>query len=219
MCSTELRFGNCNEESKLLFVYQVWLLTSNEGASFVHRQCNAFHHIGSMKCVSPVMISRVYLNLHPCHRHPMYSILIGRGWHNLPTQLFRSCIPEQDKCSSLITAAVCDDLWHSQLPLNYPHRSHLQYLSISLLVFMHQWKKSVTEQRIGQKMMPFQKSPAKLMTFKKQSRGSSSLASISQCFIANARPWHPCCLNYCYVNHLKCFGIGKAADLRCWCIR
>lgn len=50
------------------------------------------------------------------HRQPLCSILISWGWQNLPTQLFPCCIPEQHQCSSLITAAVCNDLW-----LNSPH--------------------------------------------------------------------------------------------------
>lgn len=58
-------------------------------------------------------------------------------------------------------------------------------------------------------MMPSQKAPARLMTVKKQSSGGSSLGGRSPYFIANARSRHLCCLNYCYVNHLKCFGIGK----------
>ena len=64
--------------------------------------------------------------------------------------------------------------------------------------------------RIERKMMPFQEAPTRLTTVKKQSSGSSSLGSRSLCFIANAWSRHLCCLNYCYVNHLKCFSIGSS---------
>lgn len=100
----------------------------------------------------------------------------------------------------------------SPLPFTWPINMPLRF---------HALVKKVcdTERRIDWKMTPSQKSPARLMTVKKQSSGSSSLGNISLYFIANAQSWHLCCVNYCYVNHLKCFDIGKAADLRCWCIR
>lgn len=68
------------------------------------------------------------LNLHPCH-HPLLSgILIGRGWSS-PLQpscfLAASC---SKTCSSLITAAACDELWHGRLPLNYPRLSRVNIL-------------------------------------------------------------------------------------------
>lgn len=156
-------------------------------------------------------MSRIYLNLHPC-RH--LASVQRFNWPRLahPSNPAVSLLHPRARRVFLTNYCCClrwsvTPLAPAELPSPPPFT-----VPVNILPHFHTSvgkKICKVEQRIDRKMMPFQKAPARLMTVKKQSSGSSSLGGRSLYFIANAQSRHLCCLNYCYVNHLKCFGIGK----------
>lgn len=176
-------------------------------------------------CASPVMMSGIYL------RPPfpiiiliilllLCSILIGWCWHNLPTQTFFLPCPGARPVFLAnyrsLSEMICNVAGFQWITLTSPIYMTCQYPSPFSHITRRKKKQRKTVMRgkeLSEKWCPFKKSPAGLMSAKQQSSGNSNLGSTSLCFIANTPPWHLCCLNYCYVNHLKSFGIGKAADL------